>query len=197
MATRSPFAAFLPFDFDSVELLPPLLEAHCPGLGDHSIRAALAADLLASRLALPAAERIALRLGALYHDAGKLLVPAALLVAPRGLVPAEFAIVRRHVALGLRLLRHTSLPLFAHDAIAHHHERWDGKGYPLGLAGLRIPFPARLLAVVDVYDTLRSRRSYGPVFSREEALRELAYVAGRQLDPDLVPLAELLSEDLR
>jgi putative nucleotidyltransferase with HDIG domain len=193
--TFSPFAAFLPFDYDPVELLPPLLNAHLPGLGDHSLRSARAVGLLAQHLGLAAADRVALRLGALYHDVGKLYVPSDLLSVPRGFLPEEKAIVRRHVALGLRLLGKTPLPLFAYDAIAHHHERWDGKGYPLGLAGRRIPLSARLLALVDVYDTLRNRRSYGPVFSREEALRELADVAGRQLDPDLAPLAALLSED--
>ncbi len=191
----SPFAAFRPLDFDPIQVLPPLLEAHFPGLGDHSRRTALLAARLAQKLGQSPAERIALRLGALYHDVGKLIVPAGLLATPRRLLPPELALVRRHVAHGLRLLRETPLPLPAYDAIAHHHERWDGTGYPLGLAGPRIPLSARLVAVADVYDTLRSQRPYGPVFSRAEALSELRQAAGRQLDPDIVPLAALISED--
>ncbi len=187
-------AAFRPFDFDPVEFLPPLLEAHFPGLGEHSLRTALAADILAREIGLSASERIALRLGALYHDVGKLLVPTELLATSRELLPLELALVRRHVAHGLRLVRHARLPLFAYDAIAHHHERWDGLGYPLGLADQRIPLSARLVAVADVYDTLRSCRPYGPVFSRDEALAELARVSGRQLDPDIVSFAPSLSE---
>jgi putative two-component system response regulator len=191
----SPFAAFHPLDFDPIEVLPPLLEAHFPGLGDHSRRTALLAGRLAQKFGLSPAERIALRLGALYHDVGKLLVPVEILAKSGRLLPPELAIVRRHVVHGLRLLRETPIPLPAYDAIAHHHERWDGNGYPLGLAGPRIPLSARLVAVADVYDTLRSQRPYGPVFSRAEALAELRRAAGRQLDPGLVPLAALISED--
>src|SRR4051794_40809502 len=107
----SPFAAFLPFDFDPVEHLPPVLEAHLPGLGEHSLLSARAIGFLARRLGLPAPKEDALRLGALYHDTGKLLVPAPLLAAPRALTPEELAIVRRHVILALRLLGNIPLPL--------------------------------------------------------------------------------------
>jgi putative nucleotidyltransferase with HDIG domain len=186
--------AFLPFDYDPFELLPPLLDAHHPGLGGHCLRVAFAAGLLARRLGLCATDCLSMRLGALYHDAGKLFVPPALLAAPRGLTPEEMALVRRHVASGLRLLRQTALPFVASDAIAHHHERWDGNGYPLGLSERRIPLAGRLLAVIDVYDTIRSPRPYGPILSREEALSQLARVAGSQLDPSLVPLATMLPE---
>ncbi len=134
-------------------------------------------------------------MGALYHDMGKLLVPRELLAKPGKLLPPELAIVRRHVFHGLRLLRDAPLPLPTYDSIAHHHERWDGKGYPLGLAGPRIPLSARLVAVADVYDTLRNPRPYGSVFSRAEALAELHRVAGRQLDPGLVPFVSQISED--
>lgn len=193
--TTSPVAAFLPFDYDPVELLPPLLEAHLPGLGEHCLRTALLADSLALRLALPAAERFALRLGALYHDAGKLYLPATLLKLERSLTEDELAAVCRHVPFTLRLLAGAPLPIAARDAIAHHHERWDGRGYPLGLAGPRIPRTARILAVADVYDTLTHPRSYGPVLTRGEALDELARSAGSQLDPEVVPLAALFPED--
>jgi putative nucleotidyltransferase with HDIG domain len=192
----NPTQAFLPFEYDPFEMLPPLLDAHHPGLGGHCLRTALAAGLLARRLGFSALDCLALRLGALYHDAGKLFVPSSLLAAPRGLTVEELELVRRHVASGLRLLRHTALPLVASDAIAHHHERWDGKGYPLGLNGHRIPLAGRLLAVIDVYDTIRSPRPYGPVLSREEALELLDRVAGSQLDPDLVPLAARLPEEV-
>jgi len=195
MNSTSALAPFRPLEVDPWVCLPPLLEAHQVGLGAHSLRTSRKVAALAHLLALPAEQRLALSLGALYHDVGKLYLPAGLLAAGRTLTPEETLLVRRHVSYALRLLRETPLAQVTIDAIAHHHERWDGGGYPLGLAEKRIPLPARIVALADVYDTLPHSRPYGPVLTHGEALEELGRTAGRQLDPSLVSLADLFSED--
>jgi putative nucleotidyltransferase with HDIG domain len=196
MDTASAFAAFRPLEYDPWVYLPPLLEAHHAGLGAHSLRSACKIAILARHLAMPAERQAALAIGALYHDVGKLYLPTGILAARRSLSGSEMVLVRRHVSWALRILREAPLSAASLDAIAHHHERWNGDGYPLGLAGTRIPFSARLLALVDVYDTLTHPRPYGPLLSHIDAMAELARAAGRQLDPGLVPLADLFSEDL-
>jgi putative nucleotidyltransferase with HDIG domain len=195
METVSVMALFLPGKLDPWLYLPPLLEAHLPGLGGHCLRTSRKVAALSRLLAWPAEGELALSLAALYHDVGKLYLPARLLATRKPLTPKETALVRRHVPFALRLLASSTLPKESLEAIAHHHERWDGGGYPLGLAGPRIPWGARLLALADVYDTLTHPRSYGRVLTRREALGELRRSAGRQLDPGLVPFAYLLSED--
>jgi hypothetical protein len=121
----------------------------------------------------------------LLHDLGKVLLPRAILLAPRAPTPDETAQVQRHTVLGLELLPLSVSEPRLLDAVAHHHERWDGSGYPLGLRGTQIPFIARLLAVVDAFDAITSPRPYSPARTRAEALAELRSHTGTQFDPDL------------
>lgn len=128
-----------------------------------------------------------LELGAYLHDVGKYFVAPSVLLKTGELDNEERAAVSRHSALGAAAI--SKLPDMTEAirlAVLHHHEHWDGSGYPDGLSGTVIPLAARLIAVVDVYTSLRSRRSYKPTLTKEEAFGTLIEMAGRELDPCLV-----------
>lgn len=122
------------------------------------------------------------------HDVGKVGIPDAVLKKPGKLSPEEFDIMKSHTLLGADLLRSAGLNEMACSIALCHHERWDGKGYPRGLAGEAIPLEARIVTVVDVYDALRTRRCYKPAFSMEESFRILRESAGNHMEARLVEM---------
>ena len=153
----------------------------------HSHRVLEWANLLAEHLKLDAQQQIHLRVAASCHDIGQLCIPRELFASPRSLTARERKVVQTHSAVSASLLRkHVQIPEVL-DAVLHHHERFNGSGYPAGLAGKAIPRFARILAVADTFDALISVRPYREKpCSPEEALQVLLDVAGYQLDPDLV-----------
>ena len=122
----------------------------------------------------------------MMHDVGKLGIPDAILTKPGPLDEREWQVMRTHPIKGREILG--DKPFFRHaaDIAVAHHERFDGTGYPYGVQGQQIPFSARIVAIVDVYDALRSRRPYKAPWSEEAACNELQRLAGNQLDPHLV-----------
>ncbi len=134
------------------------------------------------------------RAGSLLHDVGKLAVPAAVLAKPGPLTAAELAEVRRHPAIGSVLV--SSLPgaRRALPSILHHHERWDGTGYPDGLAGEQIPLAARVFAVADALDALTTDRPYRQAVSWEPARQEIRRGTGTQFDPAMVEAYDRISD---
>jgi HD-GYP domain-containing protein (c-di-GMP phosphodiesterase class II) len=143
------------------------------------------AERVARELALPEtiAERI--RLAALVRDVGKQLLPPELLDKPGPLSQPEWAEVRRHPELGAGLLGGAAFE-DVRGWVVHHHERWDGQGYPFGLSGGEIPLEARVIAVVDAYEAMTSDRPYRPAYAAEDAAEELRREAGRQFRSDVV-----------
>jgi HD-GYP domain-containing protein (c-di-GMP phosphodiesterase class II) len=124
--------------------------------------------------------------GAHLHDFGKYLVPRSVLLKPGPLTEEERAVVSLHPVYGAQVLSGlTAITENVRRVVLYHHERWDGGGYPEGLQGTRIPLAARLVAIADVYASLRAKRSYKPTFAKREAAAELGSMAGRELDPDL------------
>ena len=125
----------------------------------------------------------------MLHDIGKIGVPDHILSKPGKLTDAEFAVVRRHPVMAVQILEHASFLRGELQIIQHHHERWDGGGYPDGLAGERIPFGARILHVADAMDAMFSVRSYKEGYTRERVVAELRRCEGTQFDPRVVVVA--------
>jgi putative two-component system response regulator len=131
------------------------------------------------------------------HDIGKVGIPDAILKKPGQLSELEFEQMKTHTLIGAELLREAGLPDVAIHIALYHHERWDGTGYPHGLAGTDIPLEARLVAVADVFDAMVTRRVYKDSVSLELADSELARVGGTQLDPSLTALFNREGAEIR
>jgi putative nucleotidyltransferase with HDIG domain len=165
-------------------LLRTLSECH-PEVMRHASRVAAHAVGLAVAWGLPAAGVADVEMGALLHDIGKLAIPELLLDRPGPLTDAEIALVRTHPRIGAFIVRRIGLDRVA-DIVLAAHERFDGRGYPGGIAGQAIPIGARIVATVDVYDALTSARVYRDPVSCASAAAAIAQAAGSQFDPDLV-----------
>ena len=154
--------------------------------GEHTAAVSRVAVALAWQLGLTPTARRQIELGALLHDIGKLTVPDRVLTKSGPLNELEWTAMRRHTALGERMLLHiVDLPDVL-SIVRSHHERWDGQGYPDGISGEDIPLGARVVAVADAYQAMIEIRPYRRPRSPEEALAEIAGEAGRQFDPACV-----------
>ncbi|AWR87133.1 GAF domain-containing protein [Meiothermus taiwanensis] len=152
----------------------------------HTERVTRLALELAEEMGLSEPDLTHLRWGAYLHDLGKLAIPDGILKKPGKLEPEEWEQMKTHTVLGEQMARRMGfLPPATLAVIRHHHERWDGSGYPDGLAGEAIPLLARIFALADVYDALTSQRPYKRAWSPEEALADIAAQAGRHFDPNL------------
>jgi putative nucleotidyltransferase with HDIG domain len=153
----------------------------------HQERASLWAAALAEEMGLSPERVRDIRIAGLLHDLGKATINERLLNKPGKLTEEEFAKVKQHAPLGAAIIISEAEALQQLATIVrHHHERFDGGGYPDGLAGEDIPLEARILSVVDVFDALTHQRSYRKAQTREEAIAELERGAGTQFDPAVV-----------
>ena len=156
-------AATVLFDLAvSIEAKDPYTTGHCARLAHHSVA-------LGRRLGLSSTDLTALHRAGILHDLGKIGVPDEILLQPRPLTDAERAIVQAHPAMGERLCAPLQSLAPVLPIIRHHHERWDGSGYPDGLAGDAIPLAARILGVVDAYDALTTTRPFRSGYTPDEA----------------------------
>jgi PAS domain S-box-containing protein len=152
----------------------------------HTRRVTEITVLLARSLAIPEDEIVHLRRGALLHDIGKMGVPDAILLKPGPLTDAEWAIMRQHPALAYEMLLPIAYLRPALDIPYSHHEKWDGTGYPRGLKGEQIPLAARIFAVADVWDALRSSRPYRPAWPEARVRDHILALSGAHFDPRVV-----------
>ncbi|WP_189072488.1 HD domain-containing phosphohydrolase [Deinococcus sedimenti] len=171
----------------ALNMLGVALEARDFETQGHTQRVQDLARRVGEALHLPAEQLTALRRGAALHDIGKLCIPDTVLLKPGALTPEEREVVERHAPLGAALVaRIPFLDPEAQQVVRHHHERWDGRGYPDGLAGTQTPLLARVFALCDVYDALTSERPYKRAMSHAAALDVLREGRGTQFDPDLL-----------
>ena len=154
---------------------------------DHTRRVTKMTIQLARRLELPEGEMMNIRRGAQVHDIGKIVIPDEILLKTEELTKEEWDVMRQHTLIAVGLLK--LIPQIEPALVIprSHHEKWDGSGYPDGLAGTDIPLQARIFAFADVYDALTSDRPYRRAWSRADALRYIHSESGRHFDPSLAP----------
>ncbi len=170
---------------ESINALLRTLAARDPYTGQHSARVTEIASQFASYLGLASRDVQTLRNAVYLHDIGKIGISDAILLKPGPLTPEERKVINTHPLIGEKIVEPLGLTSQEKEIILLHHERWDGQGYPRGLAGDDIPFLCRLTALADVYDALTTDRPYRRQFTVGEAVKEIEAHAGRQFDPDL------------
>lgn len=172
------------------------LQAKDPYTYEHSLQVADLAAAFARELRLPVREAQAVHVAALLHDIGKMGIPDAVLKKPGRLTAEEYSVMRRHSQIGASILGPIRF-LEGHAVLVlHHHEWYDGRGYPVGLAGEAIPLGARIIHVADAIDAMRSPRDYKPACDRDHVRAELRQGRGRQFDPAVADVAiAWLSQD--
>ncbi len=171
---------------DQVYALAATVDARDPYTYGHSRAVATISESLGKAIGLSPWELADLHAAALLHDVGKVGVPDSILIKPSTLTEYEWELIRRHSAEGARIVGYVRALAMAVPMIRHHHEWYNGAGYPDRLKGEDIPLGARIISIADAYDTMTTPRLYRKVVSQEEALQELRRCAGTQFDPELV-----------
>jgi putative two-component system response regulator len=164
------------------------IEARDAGTHGHCERLSTLAVWIAAELGLSSAETEIVRLGAILHDVGKIGIPDRVLLKPGPLTTEELTLMRTHPFVGDRVLERLELLSSVRPVVMHHHERWDGEGYPDRLAGEATPLPARIVGLADAVEAMWAQRPYRDSLTRLEILSELEKGAGAQWDPDLVSI---------
>jgi len=183
--------------FSTIQALAAAVEAKDPYTRGHSESVARYASLMAQSLNLPSHDLEGIRVAGILHDIGKVVLDSSLLAKTTDLAPQEWELIREHPRVGAKILKPAVLPWAVVPLVYHHHERYDGSGYPDGLKGGAIPLGARILAVADSFDAMNSDRSYRTRLTPADILRELEAAAGRLFDPEVVDLfLRLVDKDL-
>ncbi|UCF33928.1 MAG: HD domain-containing protein, partial [Phycisphaerales bacterium] len=171
----------------TIQALATAVDAKDHYTHSHSARVAELCVIVAQRMNIGDPNTLReIRLSGLLHDIGKIGVPESILGKPSELSREEYAKVKEHAEIGSRIIEQVPGLEFVASAVLHHHERYDGLGYPAGLVGSAIPFASRLISAADVFDTLTSDRPYRKAISVDEAIRELQRSRGTQQDPSIV-----------
>ncbi|HEY7063143.1 MAG TPA: HD domain-containing phosphohydrolase [Chloroflexota bacterium] len=170
----------------TIEALAAALDARDSATEGHCQRVTGCTLIMAEHFGIQGAELTALHYGAALHDIGKIGIPDAILRKPGRLTEEEWALMRQHPELGERIIVGIEFLRSAIPVVLHHHERWDGAGYPAGQAGEAIPLGARIFMVSDAFDAMISNRPYRRGMPYDQALREIRHMSGKQFDPAVV-----------
>jgi len=170
------------------KILAHTLEEKDPYTSGHSERVCYYSDFIAKRLSLSPKERSEIQIAAYLHDVGKVGISNRFINKKGTLTPIDWAIIKQHTKKSIELLIPLNLSANILSCIQYHHERFDGAGYPDGLAGDQIPIGGRIIAISDAYDSMTSDHPYRKPFSNEDAKNELLKWAGKQFDPSLVSI---------
>lgn len=171
---------------ETIATLNAAVEARDPYTAGHSQRVRRVALAIGRELGLPARQLGVLGTAAVFHDIGKIGMPDAILTKPDTLSPSEAAIMREHVIRGAEIVGRIASFRESVPAVRHHHERWDGLGYPDGLAADEIPLEAAIIALADAWDAMTTDRPYASALQLHDALRELREGKGKQFNPAVV-----------
>ena len=170
------------------KVLAYTLEEKDPYTSGHSERVCYYSDFISKRLSMPPKDRNEIRIASYLHDIGKIGISNRFINKKGTLSPTEWAIIKQHTKKSIELLVPLNLSPNILSYIQSHHERYDGTGYPEGLAGDQIPLGARIIAISDAYDSMTSERPYRKSLSNGDAKNELGMYAGKQFDPNLVSI---------
>jgi putative nucleotidyltransferase with HDIG domain len=182
----------------TLKALEATLDARDQSAPGHCRRVSKLAVQLGTQMGIKGNELISLEHGALLHDIGKLGIPDTILLKPGPLTKGEWATMRKHPEIGADIVGHIDFLQGALPIIRHHHERYDGKGYPGRLKGSEIPLLARIFAVVDAFDAMTHQRPYNTIGEIKEVLDTLRRGKGRQFDPQIVDtFAAMIEEQAR
>jgi len=165
----------------TIELKDPYTRGHCDRVAEYAL-------LLAKSLRLSGEMQKGIMYGSWLHDCGKIGVPETILNSPETLTEKEWLTIKQHPAWGAEVARQAELSPVVINIIQFHHERWDGKGYPAGVAGADIPLEARVVTIADVFDAMTSERPYRKAFTQAEARKIMASISGTILDPEITEL---------
>ncbi len=169
-----------------IESLEKRLYLHSKESPDHIARLKNMADLFGQQLGLSSLDTERLRLLARLHDIGNISIDSKILNKRGPLSPEEWDIIKKHPEMGMRIAQSSNDLSFLSEDIFHHHEHWDGQGYPLGLKGKNIPLKSRIFAILDAYEAMTSPRQYRDAYTHEQALEEIRHCSGQHFDPELV-----------
>jgi response regulator RpfG family c-di-GMP phosphodiesterase len=170
----------------TIEALAAALDARDSATEGHCQRVTGCTLIMGEYFGIQGAEMTALHYGAALHDIGKIGIPDAILRKPGRLTEEEWDLMRQHPELGERIISGIEFLRTAVPVVLHHHERWDGAGYPAGLAGEAIPLGARIFMVSDAFDAMISNRPYRKGMPYDQALREIRHMSAKQFDPAVV-----------
>lgn len=179
----------------AIDTLAEVAEFKDSTTGKHINRLGAYTAIVAEKMGVPKVEAQNYGRAAMLHDVGKVGIPDNILQKPGRLTEAEYEVMKRHSIIGGQILSHSESTKLAQGVALYHHERWDGKGYPQGIPSQQLPLITRIVAVVDVFDALVSKRPYKEAWPHEKALEEILSCSGTQFDPKIVEVFTELYHD--